>query len=57
MILNPQILKNNPAFLSTGLTAIYTAATTTVPATALINVTPAAQVDMIFAAEDSTPNT
>jgi len=50
-----QIWKNSPAFLSTGRTAIYTTTTTIVPATALINVTPAAQVVMILAAEDSTP--
>lgn len=47
-----QIERNSPAFFNTGLTAIYTAITTRVPATALVKVTPAAQVDMILAASD-----
>ena len=49
------IFMNSPAFFNTGRTAIYTTTTTMVPTIALTRVAPAAQVAMIFAAEDSTP--
>ena len=51
------IFMNSPAFFNTGRTAIYTTTTTMVPTIALTRVAPAAQVAMIFAAEDSTPRT